>query len=385
MKKLYRILIIGPIGDFGGRELESGFIASVLAEKHEVALCSTGFLTSNSQVFEYSTDFKVVTLQSLIFKEFIAIRILAYLNYIKNGLNKNVVDYVNNLYTKKYFNYKKKSESIIIDLIQDFDVILICAQLSSNYTKLIIEKSKELNKKVIFRTTGTVQSNQNFDYLNKVDLFIHHSESNASRLQIMNHNYVTIDQCAFNENNMLEIPLVNNKVTHFLTLGRLEKEKNINVVIEAFLKFKVQGDVLYVVGDGGELESLKKLAKNEESIIFTGFINSKELFKYFEKIDCVIISSEEESGPLVGVEAMAAGKILISTRVGAMNERIKGICDLWFNGSVECLSNQIVKVKSLNENEVFNLSKSIRERYKNEYSKSKIASKYQQVIYNMSN
>ena len=46
------MLIIGPIGDFGGRELEAGFIANSLSDNYDVEICSIGNITKNSQVYE---------------------------------------------------------------------------------------------------------------------------------------------------------------------------------------------------------------------------------------------------------------------------------------------------------------------------------------------
>jgi glycosyltransferase involved in cell wall biosynthesis len=375
-----KILIIGPIGDFGGRELMTGFIAESIDSKFKAKVCTTGFLTSESQVYQFNPNLKVISLKKEAIKRNLIIKILAYISFIKNRKKKNILEYANNLWAKKYFGYENKIEKIIVDLIKDFDLILINGQLSSKHSEFIIQKSVEFNKKIVFRTTGTIQPNQNFDYLNQVDLFIHHSESNACRLQIKNHKYVTIDQCAFNEEELLKIPLVNSRVKNFLVIGRFEKEKNIDIVIESFLRVKSEGDLLYVIGDGAEVNNLTKIANNNESIVFPGFVSNNNLKEFFLKVDCVIISSNEESGPLVGIESMAAGKLLLSTKVGAMPERLKDIKTFWFDKSVESLIQQIIKVKEMDKREVLLLSNNIKERYRHEYSKNKIASKYLEII-----
>lgn len=376
-----RILIIGPIGDFGGRELETGFIASVLSENYEVSICTTGLLTSSSQVFEFNKKQKVFSLKYLVYKKFKSLRFLAFVSYLKNKKKKKKSYYVNNLWAKKYFDYKKKVKHTLTEIIKEYDLIFISGQLSSDYIKFVIEKGTALNKKIVFRTTGTIQQDQNFTFLNQVDLFIHHSENNANRLEIENHNYTIIDQCAFNENKLKQIPSVNNKVNFFLTLGRLEKEKNIDIVIKSFLKIKSKDDVLYVIGTGTELDNLIKIANNDNAVIFIGFVPNNQLEYYFSKVDCVIIShSNLETGPLTGIEAMASGKLLISAKTGAMPERLKDISTLWFNNSVESLSEQMIKIKKLDDFEAFNISNQIRSRYLQEYSKDVIASKYQNAI-----
>ncbi|WP_281310630.1 glycosyltransferase family 4 protein [Flavobacterium flavigenum] len=375
-----RILLIGPIGDFGGRELESGFIASVLCQNNDVSICTTGKLTPKSQVFEFNKNQKVFSLKDLVYKKFKSLRVLAFISYLKNKKKENQSYYVNNLWAKKYFDYDKKIKCILTEIIEDYDLIFINAQLSSNYVKYIIEKSKKLNKKLVFRTTGTIQKDQNFSFLNHVDLFIHHSENNANKLEIDKHNYTIIDQCAFNEDKLLKISLMDSKVNYFLVIGRLEKEKNIENVIQSFLNVKSTGDILYIVGEGAELNNLIAIANKDSSIIFSGFIPNNNLQEYFAKVDCVIISSTEESGPLTGIESMAAGRLLISTKVGAMPERLNGISVLWFDNSVKSLSQQMLKIKKLNNQETFDISNKIRNRYLQEYSKDIIALKYQHAI-----
>lgn len=383
MKKKDKVLIIGPIGDFGGRELETGFIASVLSPNYEVSICTTGLLTLKSQVFEFNINQKVFSLKDLVYKKFKSLQFLAFVSYLKNNKKEKKSYYVNNLWAKKYFNYDEKIKHTLTEIIKDYDLIFINAQLSSNYVKFIIEKSKYLNKKIAFRTTGTIQKGQNFTFLNQVHLFIHHSENNANRLQIENHTYTIVDQCAYNEDKLLEISLIDSKVKKFLILGRFEKEKNIDKVIQSFLNIKHEGDILYIVGEGSEIKNLLAIAKNSSSIIFSGFVANDKIQEYFNEVDCVIISSDEESGPLVGIETMAAGRLVLSTRVGAMPERLNGIPTLWFDNSVESLSEQMIKIKKLNNFETLNVSNQVRNRYLQEYSKDIIASKYQNVINNL--
>jgi len=79
-----RILIFGPIGDFGGRELESGFIASVLSSKFDVAICSSGTISEKSQFFDFNKGLNVFSVNQLLFDKYWIIRILAYLSFLKN-------------------------------------------------------------------------------------------------------------------------------------------------------------------------------------------------------------------------------------------------------------------------------------------------------------
>lgn len=230
----------------------------------------------------------------------------------------------------------------------------------------------------MFRTTGAITFSD-YEFINSVDCFIHHSINNASKIETSN-KYVIIDQCAYNEKTLLTIPLVENKVRSFLTLARLEKEKNIDIVIKAFQKIKKKGDVLYVVGDGTELDNLKKIANNEKDIIFTGFVENNDLNRCFLYADCVIISHYElETGPLTGIEAMASSRLIISATTGAMQERLPQLC-YWFANSIDELSSKMLIVKNLTDEEVSILSQKIRDRYLEKYSAENIGNQYLTVV-----
>lgn len=358
----------------------SGFISYVLSVKYDVTICSTEFLNPSSQVFNFDSALKTVSLKEFVFNKSFVIRLLAFFSYLKNQRKNKIEFYSNNYFVKKYFSYDNKVKLVIRDLILSSDLVFINAQISSNHTRLIIEESKKLNKKLIFRTTGAIQAYQNFSYLNKVDLFIHHSEKNAKQLQIQSHNYSIIDQCAFNEEELLKIPIVKNKVKVFLTIARLEKEKNIDIVIKAFLKVS-NNDKLIIIGNGSEYDNLQKLAQKNKNVVFTGFIPNHKTAEFFKQADCIIISHYDfETGPLTGVEAMASARLILSAKTGAMQERLEKINISWFENSIENLAEEMMKIKNLDGNQVEELSIEIRDRYISGFSNEKIKLKYLEVI-----
>lgn len=110
-----------------------------------------------------------------------------------------------------------------------------------------------------------------------------------------------------------------------LSIQRLVKKKGVNYLIDAvFDVVKKSPDVKFViVGDGPERESIMKLARKlkvSNNIALTGFIPSKDLARYYSACDIFILPSLYEQFGLVLVEAMACGKPVISTKVGAIPE-----------------------------------------------------------------
>jgi glycosyltransferase involved in cell wall biosynthesis len=85
----------------------------------------------------------------------------------------------------------------------------------------------------------------------------------------------------------------------FMYLGRVAVEKN----IEAFLKLELPGS-MYVVGDGPDLETLKK---KYPKVIFTGFRRGEELAKTLGSADVFVFPSRTDTFGLVLLEAMACG------------------------------------------------------------------------------
>lgn len=80
-----KILLIGPIEDVGGRELEAGFAASVLHNDFEVDVFSTGNITESSQIYEMVDGIKMRSLKQFLFKRYAFLRPAALLSYLRNN------------------------------------------------------------------------------------------------------------------------------------------------------------------------------------------------------------------------------------------------------------------------------------------------------------
>lgn len=377
-----RILILGPIEDFGGRELESGFIASVLSTRYKVTVCSTVKLTRKSQVFDFSHDLAVFSIKEILSKKFFTLKVLAFFSFLKNKCKGKVYDYVNNGYAKQKFGYEQKVVNVLRDIISANDVVLIIAQLSSSFVDEVVIIAKSKNKKVLFRTTGTITFSD-YEYLASVDCFIHHSQKNAKQLEnSKNHKYEIIDQCAYNEDSLLKIKTIEETISKFLILSRLSPEKGVEEVIDFFLMVCSENDVLFVAGNGVLESNLKIKYEQSANVRFLGFVSSSNVIDLFEAIDCLIIPSPEESGPLVGIESMCAGKTIISTRVGAMEERMHDtLNDFWFNyNDFESFKAAFFRVKDLNKPQIEKNAERLKAKYKREYSINKIGEKYLNIV-----
>ncbi|WP_111672131.1 glycosyltransferase family 4 protein [Algoriphagus litoralis] len=138
-------------------------------------------------------------------------------------------------------------------------------------------------------------------------------------------------------------------------LGRLDKGKGIEALIQAFAKLKnSQVYHLELVGAGQEEQSLRALADRvgiSERCTFAGVKKQEELPIIFSTWDVMVFPSElEESLGLVGLEAMACGLPVIGSANGGIGTYLRdGINGFSFApGNVEDLKNKVDKFFGLN-------------------------------------
>ncbi|MBN1645253.1 glycosyltransferase family 4 protein [Candidatus Woesearchaeota archaeon] len=138
----------------------------------------------------------------------------------------------------------------------------------------------------------------------------------------------------------------------FFSLCRLEKSKNVNMIITAFkmLQNKNKNTKLLIGGTGPEETRLKKLAESTKTIKFLGFVKDKELSNYYVNADIFVFAGTRESaGPLTLIQAMAYGKACIAPDDGGSIEIIENGKDgIFFKA--HSTNSLYKKMKHLSEN-----------------------------------
>jgi len=108
-------------------------------------------------------------------------------------------------------------------------------------------------------------------------------------------------------------------------IGRLDKQKGIYNLLDAFIRLSsfYSNIFLEIAGKGKEEKKIKsKIPENLLSRInFRG--NIEDINSFYKSIDVLIICSESEGGPLVLLEAMATGVLVITNEVGIVPEIIQ--------------------------------------------------------------
>ncbi|MGB1067353.1 MAG: glycosyltransferase family 4 protein [Gammaproteobacteria bacterium] len=113
---------------------------------------------------------------------------------------------------------------------------------------------------------------------------------------------------------------VDRKSEYVLAVGRLEKVKGFDLLIESWQN--INSDLI-IVGSGKEYSSLNKLIINfglENRVKIIKEVSQKDLIEYYKRASMLVISSRNEGGPRVALEALYLKVPVISTDVGHMNE-----------------------------------------------------------------
>ena len=141
-----------------------------------------------------------------------------------------------------------------------------------------------------------------------------------------------------------ELNLENKKV--MIYLGRVAKEKNIEIVLDTFMEKK--DSILLVVGLGPELEEFKEKYVSD-NILFLGKKEYSDVPLYYSLADGFISASLSETQGLTFIEAMSCGNVLFcSDRVVLDELLIEGENGYFFDTKEE-LSEKIDKYYSNTE------------------------------------
>jgi glycosyltransferase involved in cell wall biosynthesis len=103
----------------------------------------------------------------------------------------------------------------------------------------------------------------------------------------------------------------------FLTVGHLDKNKNISKLVYAFSKIKNKGAILWIVGNGPEEENIKKLIKDLElnsRVFMFGYM--KNIFNIYKAADALLHAARYEAFANVFLEAMIMGLPVIGPTNG---------------------------------------------------------------------
>ena len=175
-----------------------------------------------------------------------------------------------------------------------------------------------------------------------------------------------------------------------LSLGRVAKEKSIDVCIRGYSLFLKNNPSIktkmLVVGGGPAMNELKELTKKcgiEESVLFIGPVHPDATPLYYSLGDCVVSASVSETQGLTFMEAMASDNILFAryddTLSGLIHEKENGF---FFFDEMDMAKklNHIVNLSEIEKKTIFEHAHRSIEPYSLERFYSSIVEVYHRAI-----
>lgn len=116
----------------------------------------------------------------------------------------------------------------------------------------------------------------------------------------------------------ISLPLSTSTV-NLLFVGRFDRQKGIDILIDYFNSHPMESIRLYVIGDH-VLQTIQ--TRIPEQIVWLGWVDHRVIDNYYQPFDAVIIPSRWEGFGLVAIEAMKNKKAVIASNRGALPELV---------------------------------------------------------------
>lgn len=289
--------------------------------------------------------------------------------------------------------YSIKQYFYFLLIYKKYDIFHIhVASYGSTFRKMFyLYKIKQANLPVIvhihgarflvfYETLSGTKKKKVNDFLNKADIVVALSVEWKEKFE----ETFGLSNCVAVNNGMDHLkytPGINDVFRYkekFIFLGRLGERKGVYDLIDA-MEIVVKSNInvcLYLAGDGDikkvrNLIDKKNLTKNIEIV---GWVNFDKKLDLLQSVGTMILPSYNEGLPMAILESMAAGKVIISTTVGAIPEVVdmdNGI--LIEPGDFRSLADAMIRVTASDE-QIRKISEANIIKIKNEFSEEKMHS-----------
>ena len=255
----------------GGAERVLVNLANFLSKKYKVYI----FTFTNDKPF-YDLDESVTHIKLNLDKE-----------------SKNIFETILNIFKRiKILKDNFKNLDVVVSFMIHINILSIIASKLLNKRIIVSERieysfyGKKINflKKIFYPFANylvvlTNEDKKNYTFLKKVEVIP---------------NPVILPEC--NKNKREKI---------ILAVGRLDKQKGFDTLIEVFSKIDTDYK-LYIVGEGKERNNLENFINSlnlKGKVFLVG--RQKEIYKWYEKASIFVLASRKEGFPNVLIEAMA--------------------------------------------------------------------------------
>ena len=253
---------------------------------------------------------------------------------------------------------------VFIVKIKEYDLFYIhVASGGSTFRKMMYSKRiKKYDKKIAIQIHGaeylkfyynlpTKKKQKVSSFLNDADACFALSERWKNDFEY----YVGINNCLVLNNGVRfsdfapAITIDPSSSKNFICLGRLCYRKGTYDLIKAFSKLKeIDSEIKLILAGDGDIPQITKLITEnglQNNVFIIGWIDFSKKIKVLKQCSTLILPSYNEGLPMAILEAMACGKIIISTDVGAISEVVRNEENglIVSPGDIDGLVNSILK------------------------------------------
>jgi glycosyltransferase involved in cell wall biosynthesis len=139
---------------------------------------------------------------------------------------------------------------------------------------------------------------------------------------------VHVVRCGVEQRYLERSPAPLPEAPRFVSIGRLDVQKGQLVLLEAIARARSEGLAveLTLVGDGPLREQLEDAASRldiRDAVRFAGALAADDVLAEIERSRALVLASFAEGLPIVAMEALALGRPVIATDVGALAELVE--------------------------------------------------------------
>lgn len=349
-----KILYILPNLNVGGvSRIVNDLATGMVAKGHEVVI-----LTLNAQDTAVAVDQRVKILQAKITNKFDLLKGIAFIRKVINFEKPDIVH----------------SHTVYAHLFTR------AASIFSKKTKYIASEHGTMNPKLSKAIGFTLMKSTNF---------LSHLITNVSQKSVESYiecGIVKNMTCIYNgvDFNKFETKNEINEVRKILYVGRISKEKNLNLLIDILAELNDSKYICDIVGDGDQLSSIRDYCRTKEISNQVNFLGKRlDVPKIMKDYDILFLTSFTEGLPTVLIEAISAKILVMSTDCGGVKE-ILGEFDFLVakNNNKEDFIKKFYALKELNPNLLVN---ELYRKVKRQFSQENMILSWEKVYLNQMN
>lgn len=167
-------------------------------------------------------------------------------------------------------------------------------------------------------------------------------------------NIIELDDSSFRDRNPIQ--------PHFICIRAHEELYNIHCILRAFqqVQRQIPEATLVLVGDGSLHQELMRQVEQMviSNVVFTGRVDNGQIMRYLDQADVMLSAPKVDNMPVSLIEAMNAGLLVISSRVGGVPYMIEdGVNGLLFESDNDIELAEKMKWSLENPVDAYNMTK----------------------------